>query len=180
VLMETSHASSTSRSVMISDALRKYKIVVGYLIYVAMLVGVFLGKDRLLQCGLAVGGIAVLWVLEPIPYHVASFVPLVVFPLSNLIPGQGGGRALHERELHLTDTHLRSIPYKLARSSLFGENSRHPRRIGAPDPAFTCGPRRLYAEGKFVCFLRRGCGDVRTPSSDWLEWKDSGSPGPPI
>ncbi|EEC20194.1 Na+/dicarboxylate, Na+/tricarboxylate and phosphate transporter, putative [Ixodes scapularis] len=86
--METSHASSTSRSVMISDALRKYKIVLGYLIFVAMLVGVFLGKDRLLQCGLAVGGIAVLWVLEPIPYHVASFVPLVVFPLSNLIPAK--------------------------------------------------------------------------------------------
>ncbi|CAN8015004.1 unnamed protein product, partial [Ixodes persulcatus] len=43
---------------------------------------------QLLQCGLAVGGIAVLWVLEPIPYHVASFVPLVVFPLSNLIPAK--------------------------------------------------------------------------------------------
>lgn len=86
--MEGSHASSISRSVLLSDALRKYKIIVGYLIFIAMLVGVFLGKDRLLQCGLAVGGIVVLWTLEPIPYHVASFVPLVVFPLSNLIPAK--------------------------------------------------------------------------------------------
>ncbi|KAH9377558.1 hypothetical protein HPB48_000260 [Haemaphysalis longicornis] len=87
-IMEGSHASSISRSVLLSDALRKYKIIVGYLIFIAMLVGVFLGKDRLLQCGLAVGGIVVLWTLEPIPYHVASFVPLVVFPLSNLIPAK--------------------------------------------------------------------------------------------
>ncbi|XP_077507412.1 sodium-dependent dicarboxylate transporter SdcS-like [Amblyomma americanum] len=86
--MEASHASSTSRSMLMSDALRKYKIIVGYLVFIAMLVGVFLGKDRLLQCGLAVGGIVVLWTLEPIPYHVASFVPLVVFPLSNLIPAK--------------------------------------------------------------------------------------------
>ncbi|XP_065280217.1 sodium-dependent dicarboxylate transporter SdcS-like [Dermacentor albipictus] len=86
--MEASHASSTSRSVLISDALRKYKIIVGYLVFVAMLVGVFIAKDRLLQCSLAVGGIVVLWTLEPIPYHVASFVPLVVFPLSNLIPAK--------------------------------------------------------------------------------------------
>lgn len=73
---------------LMSDALRKYKIIVGYLVFIAMLVGVFIGKDRLLQCGLAVGGIVVLWTLEPIPYHVASFVPLVVFPLSNLIPAK--------------------------------------------------------------------------------------------
>ncbi|XP_049271175.1 solute carrier family 13 member 5-like [Rhipicephalus sanguineus] len=86
--MEASHASSTSRSMLISDALRKYKIIVGYLVFVAMLIGVFVVKDRLVQCGLAVGGIVVLWTLEPIPYHVASFVPLVVFPLSNLIPAK--------------------------------------------------------------------------------------------
>ncbi|XP_075745924.1 sodium-dependent dicarboxylate transporter SdcS [Rhipicephalus microplus] len=86
--MEASHASSTSRSMLISDALRKYKIIVGYLFFVAMLIGVFVVRDRLVQCGLAVGGIVVLWAFEPIPYHVTSFVPLVVFPLSNLIPAK--------------------------------------------------------------------------------------------
>lgn len=73
---------------LISDALRKYKIIVGYLFFVAMLIGVFVVRDRLVQCGLAVGGIVVLWAFEPIPYHVTSFVPLVVFPLSNLIPAK--------------------------------------------------------------------------------------------
>ncbi|XP_064460902.1 sodium-dependent dicarboxylate transporter SdcS-like [Ornithodoros turicata] len=86
--MEGSHVSSMSRSVLMADALRKYKIVIGYLIFAAFLVGVFISRDKVLQCSLAVGGIVVLWTLEPIPYHVTSFVPLVIFPVSSLLPAK--------------------------------------------------------------------------------------------